>query len=56
MNIALKEARETNYWLRLAGDSGLTKDMDVKDILSESENIKNILSAIVKTSRERRLS
>ena len=56
MNIALKEAREANYWLRLAGDSGLMKDMDVKGILSESENIKNILSAIVKTSRERRLS
>jgi four helix bundle protein len=56
MNIALKEAREAHYSLRLAGDSGLMKDMDIKHILSESENIKNILSAIVKTSRERRLS
>jgi len=57
MNIALKEARETNYsnyWLRLVCDAGMMKDIDVKDILNESENLKNILSAIVKTSKERR--
>lgn len=54
MNISLKEARETNYWLRLLCDSGIIKEADIKDTLKESENLKNILSAIVKTSRERR--
>jgi len=54
VSIALKEARETNYWLRLIKDSGLLKSVDLDSIISEAENIKNILSAIVKTSKERR--
>ncbi len=54
MNIALKEARETNYWLRLIRDAGMLKNPEVEDTLNESKNIKNILSAIVKTSKERR--
>lgn len=54
MNIALKEARETNYWLRLLYDSGMLKTEDVKNALRESEHLKNIISAIVKTSKERR--
>lgn len=54
VNIALKEARETNYWLRLVKDSELLRSSDIDPIISESDNIKNILSAIVKTSKERR--
>lgn len=54
MNIALKEARETNFWLRLICDAGMMKNIDVINTLNESENLKNILSAIVKTSKERR--
>lgn len=54
MNIALKEARETNYWLRLIKDSKILKSTHMEHILNESENIKNILSAIVKTSKEGR--
>ena len=54
MNIALKEARETNYWLRLVRDSGIMKEIDIKETLDESEHLKNILSAIVKTSKARR--
>lgn len=54
MNIALKEARETNYWLRLVKDSKMLKSTEVEGTLYESENIKNILSAIVRTSKERR--
>lgn len=56
MNIALKESRETNYWLRLIRDSDLVKSPEIEDLTSESENIKNILSAIVRTSKERRKS
>ncbi|MBI1812062.1 MAG: four helix bundle protein [Nitrospirae bacterium] len=54
MNIALKESRETNYWLRLIKDSELMKSTEVENLINESENIKNILSAIVRTSKERR--
>jgi len=54
MNIALKEARETNYWLRLLYDSELIRTEEVKNALRESEDLRNIISAIVKTSKERR--
>lgn len=54
MNIALKEARETNYWLRLIKDSKMLKEVEIENTLDEAENVKNILSAIVKTSKERR--
>jgi four helix bundle protein len=54
MNIALKEARETFYWLRLLKDTCIIKDNVVVEILDESENLRNILSAIVKTSKEKR--
>ena len=49
MAIALKEARETNYWLRLLKRTGyIEKD----DLISESEEVMNILGAIVRTSRK----
>ncbi len=54
MNIALKEIRETNYWLRLLRNSGILQDNAIEEIIEESANLKNILSAIVKTSKERR--
>jgi len=49
MNIALKEARETNYWLRLLKSTGY---LESSDIIEESTGIMNILGAIVKTSRK----
>lgn len=50
MSIASKEARETNYWLRLLRDSGNVDETSVKQLLAESESIINILTSIVKTS------
>ena len=50
MSIASKEARETNYWLRLLRDSKILDEADVKWLLSESDAIINILTSIVKTS------
>ena len=46
MNIALKESRETNYWLRLLKMSGY---MNEEEILSKSIEIRKILTSIVKT-------
>lgn len=40
MNIALKEARETNYWFRLLRDSGIMKEIYIKEALDESEHLK----------------
>ncbi len=51
VSIALKEARETRYWIRLLDESGLT-DIDLKDYLAEVIEIINILSAMVKTTRK----
>jgi four helix bundle protein len=57
MSIASKEAREVNYWLRLLRDSGLGKDKafydEVVDAIDESEQLKRILTKIVKTSQEK---
>lgn len=54
MSIASKEARETNYFLRLLRDSGLIKEnglfKEIVDAIDESYQIKKILTAVDKTS------
>lgn len=52
MSIASKEARETNYWLRLLRDSGFVDKSEIEKLLVESESVINILTAIIKTSTE----
>lgn len=52
MSIARKEARESNYWLRLLRDSSQIKEKLIKDILVESKKLSKILYSIVKTSKE----
>ena len=51
MSIALKEARETHYWLRLLKDSKLLTETVMNPILSETAEVMRILGAIVKKSR-----
>ena len=51
MAIASKEARETNYWLRLLRDSDLGGDIDITPLIEKSGEIVRILTAIVKTSQ-----
>ena len=55
MSIASKEARETNYWLRLLRDSDLCDDIDYRKLIDESKEIIRILTAIVKTTSKKRL-
>src|SRR3990170_1656574 len=50
MSIASKEARETNYWLRLLRDSEIISKTEIEPLLAESESIANILTSIVKTT------
>ena len=51
MNIALKEARETHYWLRLIHKSNLAKDNVINVMIGESEELKKILGSIVSKAR-----
>ena len=51
MAIALKEARETKYWLRILKESRLV-DVDVSNELVHVHEIVLILSSIVKTTGE----
>ncbi|OGP78657.1 MAG: hypothetical protein A2V86_12405 [Deltaproteobacteria bacterium RBG_16_49_23] len=51
MGIALKEARESNYWLRLIKVSELIKGEDLDFLLQESVEIRKIITSIVKTSK-----
>ena len=48
MGIALKEARETNLWLRLIQKSKLANNNLISPLLDESEQIKKILGSISK--------
>ena len=48
MSISSKEARETNYWLRLLRDSNLCEGIDYTELIKGSEEIIKILTSIVK--------
>ncbi len=52
MKIAMKESRETNYWLRLLDQSKLTKEIDLNDLLRQSDEISRMLTSITKTAIE----
>lgn len=52
MSIALKEARETNYWLRLMAAGSVVSNEEIGDLLRESEEIKKILGAIIVSSKK----
>jgi len=50
MSIASKEARETNYWLRLLRDSALIECRYLEKPLAETAEIICMLTSIVKTT------
>ena len=52
MNIALKEAVETDYWLRLLRASDYLSDTEFYSIHSDCEEVEKMLTAIVKTSKQ----
>ena len=49
MSIASKEARETNYWLRLIKDAKLFDTKAVENLEIESSELIKILTSIIKT-------
>lgn len=54
-SIALKEARETVYWLRLLNESGLAPKQDCEALLQEADEISRILGSIIVKSKRLRL-
>jgi len=50
-NIALKEARETHYWLRLLIKTKVVPADKLSELANESNELVAILTAIVKKSR-----
>jgi four helix bundle protein len=47
VKIALREARETNYWLRILKELNDNNDESLELLIKESQELKNILGAIV---------
>lgn len=51
LRIARKEAKETIYWLELLLEANPRTSLEVKELLNESTELKNILSAIINKSK-----
>lgn len=51
LNIALKEAAETEYWLRLLVETEYLSDKYFRSIWSDCDEIKSLLVSIVKASK-----
>ena len=50
VRIALKEMRESNYWLRILSDLELRNSKELESLLIESVELKNILGSISKNA------
>jgi four helix bundle protein len=53
MCIALKESSETEYWLELLRDTYYLDKPTFDSLHSECEEVSRLLTAIIKSSRER---
>lgn len=54
LQIALKESRETHYWIRLLVDSGFLDKKSGNSIISDCEEILKLLNSILKTSKTKK--
>ena len=52
MNIALKEAVESNYWLRLLQATDDLSETEFSSIYSDCRELERMLTAIIKTTRK----
>jgi len=53
--IALKEARETIYWLRLLKESGAVKKDSVEILIQEADELSRILGSIIVNAKREKL-
>ena len=56
LSIALKEAAETNYWLRLLQATDYLSESEFSSILKDCREVEKMLTSIIKTSRESKSS
>lgn len=54
MNIALKEASETEYWLELLHETDYIDRVQFESIYKDNQELLKILTSIVKSSNERK--
>ena len=54
MNISLKEACETRYWLKLLRDSGYLNENAARSIMNDCDELIRMLNSIVKSTNEKR--
>jgi len=52
LNIALKEAYETNYWLRLLYETRYLKQDEFQSIIYDCQEIEKLLISIIKSLKE----
>ena len=52
MNIALKEAGETDYWLEILYSAEYLTEMEYKSLKNDNDELIKMLSSIIKTTRE----
>lgn len=50
--IALKEARETIYWLRLIQETDSTKSEEIKRLIHEADEISRIIGSIIVNTKK----
>ena len=51
LSIALKEACETNYWLRLLQATDYLSDSEFSSMIADCKELEKILTSIIKTTR-----
>jgi four helix bundle protein len=54
MQIALKEAKETKYWLRLIKDANVYRNEKSETLLQECNEIIQLITSILKTAKANR--
>ena len=52
MSIAYKEARETNYWLKILKDAGIIEIKIAQSFIADIEELNKILASILKSSKQ----
>ncbi len=53
LSISLKEAVETNYWLRLLRDSEYLSETQAESLLTDCRELEKLLTASIKTAKQR---
>ena len=52
MSIALKEASETNYWIRLLHATDYLNDKAMESMIQDCSELEKILTVIIKSAKE----